>query len=150
MKQLIKQSKNQNAKQLKLQEIPPCKLRFKQLLIQLQQQKQRLPAAPAVTQSVARANRPVYSSSASSYPVGQCTWGAKTLAPWAGDYWGNGGQWSASAAAAGFRVGSQPEVGAIACWTDGGYGHVDSSNSCSIYYKHPSIRSKLPWTTINR
>ena len=77
------------------------------------------PAAPAVTQSVARANRPVYSSSASSYPVG-----AKTLAPWAGDYWGNGGQWSASAAAAGFRVGSQPEVGAIACWTDGGYGHV--------------------------
>ena len=81
-------------------------------------------AAPAVTHSVARANRPVYSSSASSYPVGQCTWGAKTLAPWAGDYWGNGGQWSASAAAAGFRVGSQPEVGAIACWTDGGYGHV--------------------------
>ena len=81
-------------------------------------------AAPAVTQSVARANRPVYSSSASSYPVGQCTWGAKTLAPWAGDYWGNGGQWSASATAAGFRVGSQPEVGAIACWTDGGYGHV--------------------------
>ncbi|QLB51242.1 CHAP domain-containing protein [Streptococcus sanguinis] len=81
-------------------------------------------AAPAVTQSVVRANRPVYSSSASSYPVGQCTWGAKTLAPWAGDYWGNGGQWSASAAAAGFRVGSQPEVGAIACWTDGGYGHV--------------------------
>ena len=82
------------------------------------------PAAPAVTQSVARANRPVYSSSASSYPVGQCTWGAKTLAPWAGDYWGNGGQWAASAAAAGFRVGSQPEVGPIACWTDGGYGHV--------------------------
>ena len=81
-------------------------------------------SAPAVVQSVARANRPVYSSSASSYPVGQCTWGAKTLAPWAGDYWGNGGQWSASAAAAGFRVGSQPEVGAIACWTDGGYGHV--------------------------
>ena len=82
------------------------------------------PAAPAVTQSVARANRPVYSSSASSYPVGQCTWGAKTLAPWAGDYWGNGGQWAASAAAAGFRTGSQPQVGAIACWNDGGYGHV--------------------------
>ena len=50
-----------------------------------------------MTQSVARANRPVYSSSASSYPVGQCTWGAKTLAPWAGDYWGNGAQWAASA-----------------------------------------------------
>ena len=46
------------------------------------------------------------------------------MAPWAGDYWGNGAQWAASAAAAGFRTGSQPQVGAIACWNDGGYGHV--------------------------
>ena len=87
------------------------------------------PAQPAVqTQAaaapVATTSRPTYSSSASSYPVGECTWGAKTLAPWAGDYWGNGGQWAASAAAAGFRTGSQPQVGAIACWNDGGYGHV--------------------------
>ena len=67
---------------------------------------------------------PTYSTNASSYPVGQCTWGVKTLAPWAGDYWGNGGQWAASAAAAGFRTGSTPQVGAIACWDDGGYGHV--------------------------
>jgi peptidoglycan hydrolase CwlO-like protein len=77
------------------------------------------PAAPAATTS-----RPTYSTSASSYPVGECTWGVKVLAPWAGDYWGNGGQWAASAAAAGFRTGSQPQVGAIACWNDGGYGHV--------------------------
>ena len=93
------------------------------------------PAAPAATAQlavqtqaaaapVATTSRPTYSSSASSYPVGECTWGAKTLAPWAGDYWGNGGQWAASAAAAGFRTGSQPQVGAIACWNDGGYGHV--------------------------
>lgn len=86
------------------------------------------PAAPVVqTQTVATpaaASRPTYSSSASSYPVGECTWGAKVLAPWAGDYWGNGAQWAASAAAAGFRTGSQPQVGAIACWNDGGYGHV--------------------------
>ena len=68
--------------------------------------------------------RPTYSTNASSYPVGKCTWGAKTLAPWAGDYWGNGGQWAASAAAAGFRTGSTPQVGAIASWDDGGYGHV--------------------------
>ncbi len=86
-------------------------------------------AQPAVqTQAaaapVATTSRPTYSTSASSYPVGECTWGAKTLAPWAGDYWGNGGQWAASAAAAGFRTGSQPQVGAIACWNDGGYGHV--------------------------
>ena len=86
------------------------------------------PAAPAgQTQTVATpaaTSRPTYSSSASSYPVGECTWGAKVLAPWAGDYWGNGAQWAASAAAAGFRTGSQPQVGAIACWNDGGYGHV--------------------------
>ena len=86
-------------------------------------------AQPAVqTQAaaapVATTSRPTYSTSASSYPIGECTWGAKTLAPWAGDYWGNGGQWAASAAAAGFRTGSQPQVGAIACWNDGGYGHV--------------------------
>ena len=78
----------------------------------------------AAAAPVATASRPTYSTSASSYPVGECTWGAKTLAPWAGDYWGNGGQWAASAAAAGFRTGSQPQVGAIACWNDGGYGHV--------------------------
>lgn len=59
-----------------------------------------------------------------SYPVGQCTWGAKVLAPWAGPYWGNGGQWAASAAAAGFTVSNVPIPGAIACWNDGGAGHV--------------------------
>ena len=94
----------------------------------LQAQVQVATPAPATTQTVATpattTSRPRYSSSASSYPVGECTWGAKTLAPWAGDYWGNGGQWASSAAAAGFRTGSQPQVGAIACWNDGGYGHV--------------------------
>ena len=81
-------------------------------------------AQTQATAQVATVSRQTYSSSASSYPVGECTWAAKTLAPWAGDYWGNGGQWAASAAAAGFRTGSQPQVGAIACWNDGGYGHV--------------------------
>ena len=69
-------------------------------------------------------HHPTYSTNASSYPTGECTWGVKTLAPWAGDYWGNGAQWATSAAAAGFRTGSTPQVGAIACWNDGGYGHV--------------------------
>ena len=78
----------------------------------------------AVAAPVATTSRPTYSTSASSYPVGECTWGAKVLAPWAGNFWGNGGQWAASAAADGFRTGSQPQVGAIACWNDGGYGHV--------------------------
>ena len=79
--------------------------------------------SPAPAPAPAR-QRPTYSSNASSYPTGECTWGAKTLAPWAGDYWGNGAQWATSAAAAGFRTGSTPQVGAIACWNDGGYGHV--------------------------
>ncbi|MGT2810567.1 peptidoglycan hydrolase PcsB [Streptococcus intermedius] len=78
-------------------------------------------SAPTVSHST---SRPTYNSSASTYPVGQCTWGAKTLAPWAGDYWGNGAQWAASAAATGFRTGSTPQVGAIISWNDGGYGHV--------------------------
>ena len=83
-------------------------------------------ATPATNNTVATTPvaRTSYSSAGNTYPVGQCTWGAKILAPWAGNYWGNGGQWAASAAAAGFRTGSQPQVGAIACWNDGGYGHV--------------------------
>jgi surface antigen len=61
---------------------------------------------------------------ANTYPAGQCTWGAKEMAPWVGNYWGNGGDWVASAAALGYEVGTTPKVGAIAVWTDGGYGHV--------------------------
>lgn len=102
-----------------------------QAQVQVATQAPAVSAAPATTQTVATpatpattVSHPRYSSTASSYPVGECTWGAKTLAPWAGDYWGNGGQWASSAAAAGFRTGSQPQVGAIACWNDGGYGHV--------------------------
>lgn len=79
---------------------------------------------PTVTSKVSTTSRPRYNTDASSYPMGECTWGAKTLAPWAGDYWGNGAQWATSAAAAGFRTGSTPQVGAIACWNDGAYGHV--------------------------
>ena len=79
---------------------------------------------PTVTPTVSTTTRPRYNTDASSYPIGECTWGAKTLAPWAGDYWGNGAQWATSAAAAGFRTGSTPQVGAIACWNDGAYGHV--------------------------
>ncbi|HEM6289864.1 TPA: CHAP domain-containing protein [Streptococcus suis] len=61
---------------------------------------------------------------ANTYPAGQCTWGAKEMAPWVGNYWGNGGDWAASASALGYEVGTTPKVGAIAVWTDGGYGHV--------------------------
>ena len=79
-----------------------------------------------------------YSTDASSYPIGECTWGAKILAPWAG-----------------FRVGSQPQVGAIACWNDGGYGHVavvtavQSTNSIQVsesnYLGNRSIGNYRGW-----
>jgi len=101
------------------------------------------------------AHHPTYSTNASSYPTGECTWGAKTLAPWAGDYWGNGAQWATSAAAAGFRTGSTPQVGAIACWNDGGYGHVavvtavSSSTSIQVsesnYGGNRTIGNKRGW-----
>lgn len=68
----------------------------------------------------------VNSQSGNMYPVGQCTWGVKELAPWAHTYWGNATDWATNAAADGFTVGRLPVVGAIAVWTDpyGGYGHV--------------------------
>ena len=61
-----------------------------------------------------------------TYPVGQCTWGAKVLAPWVGNYWGNANQWLVSGSAAGHATGTTPQVGAVAVWTTGGggYGHV--------------------------
>lgn len=61
---------------------------------------------------------------ASSYPVGECTWGVKSQLSWVGPYWGDAKHWLASAAAEGFRTGSTPQVGAIAVWTGGYYGHV--------------------------
>ena len=54
----------------------------------------------------------------------QCTWGVKEVAPWASNWWGNGGDWAGSAASQGYAVGSTPVTGSIVCWTDGGYGHV--------------------------
>ncbi|MGZ1422225.1 CHAP domain-containing protein, partial [Streptococcus thermophilus] len=65
-------------------------------------------------------------STPNTYPVGQCTWGAKSLAPWAGNNWGNAKDWIDSAQAAGHSVGTTPVAGAIAVWPNdgGGYGHV--------------------------
>ena len=34
-----------------------------------------------------------------SYPVGQCTWGVKELAPWASNWWGNANTWAIYASA---------------------------------------------------
>lgn len=78
-------------------------------------------APKAVSKPVVRS----YDSS-NTYPMGQCTWGAKSMASWVGNYWGNANQWGASARAAGYSVGTTPRVGAVAVWPydGGGYGHV--------------------------
>ena len=61
---------------------------------------------------------------ARSYDVGECTWGVKSQVSWVGPYWGNANQWVASARAEGFSVGTTPQVGAVAVWVGGTYGHV--------------------------
>ncbi|EPT78350.1 peptidoglycan hydrolase PcsB [Streptococcus agalactiae] len=86
-------------------------------------------APKAVVSSIPRAvSKPVVRSydSSNTYPMGQCTWGAKSMASWVGNYWGNANQWGASARAAGYSVGTTPRVGAVAVWPydGGGYGHV--------------------------
>ena len=85
------------------------------------------PAPAAETHKVSAASTP------NTYPVGQCTWGVKSLAPWAGNNWGNAKDWITSAQAAGHSVGTTPVAGAIAVWPNdgGGYGHVAYVTSAS-------------------
>ncbi|MGV4330945.1 CHAP domain-containing protein [Streptococcus thermophilus] len=85
------------------------------------------PAPAAETHKVSAASTP------NTYPVGQCTWGVKSLAPWAGNNWGNAKDWITSARAAGHLVGTTPVAGAIAVWPKdgGGYGHVAYVTSAS-------------------
>jgi pcsB protein len=64
-----------------------------------------------------------------TYPVGQCTWGVKSLADWVGNYWGNANQWGESARRAGFRTGHTPQVGSVIVFPNViyegvNYGHV--------------------------
>lgn len=88
-------------------------------------------AQPAASTSTATSTATVSTvststSSANTYPVGQCTWGVKSMASWVGNNWGNARDWIASAQAAGHSVGTTPAVGAVAVWPSdgGGYGHV--------------------------
>lgn len=90
--------------------------------------------ASATTLASGSGNHANFSSSGNTYPWGQCTWYVKQVAPWAGNNWGNGNQWGASAAAAGFTVNHTPSVGSIVSFAggqmvgnwaaDGSYGHV--------------------------
>ncbi|HFI0315040.1 TPA: peptidoglycan hydrolase PcsB [Streptococcus suis] len=80
------------------------------------------PSNSSSSSSSAASNNARYD--ASSYPVGECTWGVKSQLSWVGPYWGNANQWVASARAEGFSVGTTPQVGAVAVWVGGVYGHV--------------------------
>lgn len=74
---------------------------------------QQAEAAPQAANSI----QPAVNDGYNSYPWGQCTWGAKTLAPWAGNNWGNAAAWAWNASAQGYRIGNVPVPGAIAVWS---------------------------------
>lgn len=93
------------------------------------------PQTPAATApSTSTGGRVDHTGSGNMYSPGQCTWYVKSVAPWAGTYWGNGCQWGASAAADGFQVDGSPAAGSIVVFAQGqsvgtwnadpSYGHV--------------------------
>lgn len=89
---------------------------------------------PTPTPTTSTGGKVDHTGSGNMYAVGQCTWYVKSVAPWAGTYWGNGCQWGASAAADGFQVDGTPTAGSIVVFAQGqsvgtwnadpSYGHV--------------------------
>lgn len=84
---------------------------------------------PVYSQTYTPGSQPVYAtdSSGNTYFKGYCTWYAKDRRPDLPNRLGNGGQWTANAAAQGFATGSKPQVGAIA-ETAGHVAYVESVN----------------------
>lgn len=87
----------------------------------------RMPAQPAVTasaqpaaasgmtqRSTLSAPKTYASSTGNTYYYGYCTWYAKERRPDLPNMLGNGGQWTANAAARGYATGTTPRAGAIA------------------------------------
>ena len=113
---------------------PSC---FRSCLVSIATMSATSEAAPAASEApadqLAETHKVSAASTPNTYPVGQCTWGVKSLAPWAGNNWGNAKNWIASAQAAGHSVGTTPVAGAIAVWPNdgGGYGHVAYVTSAS-------------------
>lgn len=84
---------------------------------------------PVVHEEVKPSVLSVSHDQSNTYPVGQCTWGVKSLAPCVGNYWGNANQWGDSARRAGFRTGHTPQVGSVIVFPNvmyegENYGHV--------------------------
>lgn len=85
--------------------------------------------APVVHEETKPSVLSVSYDQSNTYPVGQCTWGVKSVAPWVGNYWGNANQWGDSARRAGFRTGYTPQVGSVIVFPNSiyegvNYGHV--------------------------
>lgn len=85
--------------------------------------------APVVHEEIKPSVVSVSYDQSNTYPVGQCTWGVKSVAPWVGNYWGNANQWGESARRAGFRTGYTPQVGSVIVFPNSiyegvNYGHV--------------------------
>lgn len=89
-----------------------------------------------------------YINETNTYPVGQCTWAVKSLAPWIPNWLGNANGWARNANAKGFRIGSTPRVGSIVVWPNdgGGYGHVayvtDVASNTRIQVKEANYAGK--------
>ena len=85
--------------------------------------------APVVHEKTKPSVLSVSYDQSNTYPVGQCTWGVKSVASWVGNYWGNANQWGDSARRAGFRTGHTPQVGSVIVFPNvmyegENYGHV--------------------------
>lgn len=99
-------------------------------------------ATPVASTPTTTSHSNGYNPSGNTYDWGQCTWFAKNRASWAGNYWGNGGNWDTSARAQGFTVNNQPTAGSLVVfhpgqsvggqWTADSYaGHVAYVESVS-------------------
>ena len=87
------------------------------------------PGALSVQPSACTGHPVPFPAGYQGFATGQCTWYVATrrLVTWrtpGGLLGGNAGQWLQLAAAAGYQVGSAPELGAIAVYGDRGPGHV--------------------------
>jgi surface antigen len=87
------------------------------------------PGALAVDPSSCTGSPTPFPAGFEGFSTGQCTWYVATRrrVTWhtsSGELGGNAGQWLQLAAAAGYTVGPDPQVGAIAVYTDSGAGHV--------------------------
>lgn len=102
---------------------------FETSVVEISKGSEPIVEAPVVQEEVKPSVLSVSHDQSNTYPVGQCTWGVKSLAPWVGNYWGNANQWGDSARRAGFRTGHTPQVGSVIVFPNvmyegENYGHV--------------------------